>query len=61
MKKERVKAAVKELGYALLQVLFSRVELFGFIAPVGLPFAFVRVLSGGNIFVCIISFFVSKI
>lgn len=61
MEKERVKTALRELGYALLQVLFSRVNFFGFLSPVGLPFAFVRTYFGGNIFVCTVSFFLSKI
>ena len=61
MEKEKVNLAIKELGYALLQVLFSRVNFYGFVSPVGLPFAFVRVFYGGNIIVCVLSYFISKI
>lgn len=55
------KEILKEVGYGVLQFFFSRINLFGFISPAGLPFAFVRLFNGGNLFVVLISFFLSKI
>lgn len=61
MNREKVKWWLKEFGYAALQILFSRVNLFGFLSPVGLPFAFIRIHYGGNIFITLLGYFVSKI
>ena len=61
MDKEKAKKWLKEFGYALLQVVFSRITFFGFVSPVGLPFAFARIFFGGNIFVSTIGYFISKI
>lgn len=61
MERKRVNFILKEFGFALLQFFFSRVNLFGFISPVGLPFAFARLHYGGNIFTVLLAFFISKI
>lgn len=41
--------------------MLSKINLFGFLSPVGLPFAFLKLLSGGNIFVVAAAYGVSKI
>ncbi len=61
MKKEIPKCILKELAYFVLQVFFARINLFGFISPAGLPFAFIRLFYGGNIFFTLGGYFISRI
>ncbi len=61
MNKSLIKKILIEAIYVVMQLAFSRINLFGFLSPAGLPFAIVRLLSGGNIFVVIGAYAVSKI
>ncbi len=61
MEKHKLKVCLKEFGAASLQFFFSRINLFGFFSPVGLAFAFSRLFSGGNIFVTVFAYFISKL
>lgn len=60
MKRPNYKVIIKEIIYLLLQILFSQVNLFGFINSFGLSFAFVRVLAGSNIFCVVGEYIVSR-
>ncbi len=61
MKKQLIWRIIKEFAFLILQIFFSRINLFGFISPAGLPFAFIRLFFGGNIFITLGSYFISKI
>lgn len=61
MRKEKLLLILKELGLFAMQFFFSRILLLGKISPVGLSFAFVRMLTGGNIFIVILNYVISKI
>ena len=52
---------LKEILCGLMQVLFSRVNFFSIISPVGLPFALARLFYGGNIFSVTFFYLVSNI
>ncbi|MBQ8451795.1 MAG: SpoIIE family protein phosphatase [Clostridia bacterium] len=60
MKNETVKFVLIEIGLFALQIIFSAINLFEFLSPVVVPFAFARAMFGGNIFLVAIEFFVSK-
>lgn len=61
MNKSLLKKISIEAVYVLIQLVLSRISLFGFLSPAGLPFAFLRLFAGGNIFVVIAAYAVSKI
>ncbi len=61
MNKSLLKKIATELIYVLFQLVLSKINLFGFLSPAGLPFAFLRLLLGGNIFVVTTAYAVSKI
>lgn len=60
MEKKRVKFVLIEITYLIFQIIFSLVNLFGFLSPVGISFAFVRLLTGGNIFFVTAEYLISK-
>ncbi len=45
----------------VLQMIFSKINLFGFLSPVGLAFAFYKVYFGGNIILVSLFYALSKI
>jgi len=51
---------MRELVYLIIQIIFSQINLFGFLSPVGLPFAFVRLFIGDNIFIVTFGYLVSR-
>lgn len=61
MNKEKLKLLAKFAWHLFLQVIFSRVNLFGFLSPVGLSFAFHKLFLGSNIFAVTGFYFLSKI
>ena len=60
MNKQKVKFVLVELGLFALQVLISRVEVFG-LSPAGFPFAMLRIFYSHNIFVVTVEYLISKI
>lgn len=60
MYKKWLKLIGVQAGYVLLQFILSRINLWGFLSPAGLPFAILCLTSGGNIFVTTIAYFASK-
>ncbi len=61
MNKQKLKVAMKICLHFVLQMIFSRINLFGFFSPVGLSFAFYKVYFGGNIIFISLFYAVSKI
>lgn len=61
MKKAYLKFIVTELVCLVVQLCLSKIELFGFLSPVGLPFAFARLAFGANVLLVALEFFLSKI
>ena len=61
VKKPNYKLIVKEAAFLILQMLFSQVNLFGFINSLGIAFAFVRIISGANIFFVGVEYFLSRV
>lgn len=51
---------MKQLGCLIIQIVFSQINLFGFLSPVGLPFAFIRLFAGENIFIVTIGYIISR-
>ena len=61
MDKKKAKIIINNLLIFFLQVIFSKINLFGFLSPFGLSFAFVRLYFGANIIVVSIEYLISKI
>ncbi len=61
MNKQKLKFGLKICLHLLLQIIFSRVNLFGFLSPVGLAFAFYKIYYGGNIILVTLFYAISKI
>lgn len=61
MKKIYSKFILIQLLCLLLQFSFSKVCLFGFFSPIGLPFAFARLASGANVLIVCLTYFLSEI
>lgn len=58
--KAKLILCLKEIGFGLLQIFFSRIVILGQIIPVGLPFLFVRVFFHANIFSACLFYLISK-
>ena len=52
---------LKEICFGLMQIFFSRILILDAICPVGLPFALIRMMFGGNIFSVTLFYFISNI
>lgn len=61
MDKKKAKIIINNLLIFFLQVIFSKINLFGFLSPFGLSFAFVRLYFGSNIIVVSTEYLISKI
>lgn len=61
MSKERLKILSNLCLHLILQLVFSRINLFGMLSPVGLAFAFGKLFFDANIFAVTVFYFVSKI
>lgn len=61
MERKKVKQVLCELGLFVLQMIFSRVNLFCVLDGAGLAFAFVRVFFGSNILLVSFEYLLSKI
>ena len=61
MNKQKLKVAFNICLHFALQMIFSRVNLFGFLSPVGLPFAFYKIYFGGNIILVSLFYGLSRI
>ena len=61
MNKEKLKVVMKICLHFALQMIFSKVNLFSFLSPVGLAFAFYKVYFGGNIVLVSLFYGVSRI
>ncbi len=60
MNKTLLKKIAVEAIYVIIQLVLSKINIFGFLSPAGLPFAFLRLYHGGNIFVVTFSYAISK-
>lgn len=58
--KSLLKKILIESVFVLIQLVLSKINLFGFLSPAGMPFAIMRLFSGANIFVVTASYMVSK-
>lgn len=61
MDKSKAKIIGTEIAVFLLQAIFSKINLFGFLSPVGLAFAFARIFFGANILLVSAEYLISKI
>ena len=61
MNKAKVKFVFSLFIHLFLQVIFSKINLFGFISPAGLSFAFMKLYFGSNIFAVVAFYFISRI
>lgn len=60
MDKAKVKVIIKEIVYLAMQLLFSKINILNIVNSVGLPFAFINLYFGGNIFVGTFGYLLSK-
>ena len=61
MSKQKFKVWLIQFGIFLVQVLLSRIKMFGAVGPAGFPFVMVRIFSGHNIFLVLGEYVVSKL
>lgn len=59
--KQKFKIISKVFLQLILQMIFSKINLFGFISPVGLAFAFSKIYFDGNLILTALFYFISKI
>lgn len=59
--KQKLKRILKIFLHLTLQIIFSRINLFGFISPVGLAFAFSKIYFDSNLILTALFYFASKI
>lgn len=61
MNKAYIKFFGVEILCLIIQLCFSKLNLFGFLSPIGLTFAFARLATGANILIVCAVYFISKI
>lgn len=59
--KQKLKKILKIFLHLVLQIIFSRINLFGFISPVGLAFAFSKIYFNSNLILTTLFYAISKI